>query len=756
MDAQGTRIRIVFACLGIVSVMAQVILMRRLMSVFSGNELTVGAALAGWMIWTGLGSAFMGRAADRLKRPREILAGVYLAAGLALPATVVLTYTIKPWLGYSHAEMVGLEIIILASVIVTGPLCFALGFAFNLCCRMIEETSTAVGRVYLWEALGSALAGVAFSFILAGRVSIFQQVYLVMSILFAAAGLSLKPGWMRRAFALLVLASIIGAGVPGQHGLSKVAQGLRWRGHNLLLIKESRYGELSVTEREGEITFYANGVPAFTHPVSEPAERIVHLPLSICKDPERILLIGGGLTELADELMKYRFKSLEYVQIDPELTRLEERFIPEMRTLEEDDRVSIFHRDGRRHLKLAGAGPGYDACILNLPDPETAQLNRFYTTEFFELVKSRLNPGGVLGLTAGTSGNYLSNAQALLLGTVYKSLDQVFDRVVILPLGTNYLVAGDSESALTDDPDRIANSLKEKGIKARFVREYYLEADLSQERLDYVNHMVDSAPRVSLNHDLRPRGYFLGLSLWLEQAQPSYRALMESMMNLPAFSIALIPVIIILIGIPLALIFKTRAAAVAAVGAGGFVTMAAEVVVIISFQVIHGYVYHLLGLIVAVFMIGLVAGARLWGQAAGRVEANPALKARIFLGSLALFTILPLILMRAVPALVEHQPGGTITFLVLASLLFVIALASGFIFPASASLFLIGTADVGRTAGWINGSDHLGAALGALVISAFTVPLFGLGASVAVGFFVLVSCLLTGVVGLRELFLKAK
>ena len=744
--------RLVFASLGMISVMAQVMLMRRLMSVFSGNELTIGAALAGWMIWTGLGSAVLARSSDRLARPRETLAVVFFLSALLLPATMLLTYTIKPWLGYTHAEIVGVEVVILASFIITGPLCFALGFAFNLCCRMIEEISAAVGRVYLWEALGSCLGGAAFSFILAGRVSLFLQVHLLMAILFAAACLALPAGWLRKAFVLLVLLSLFGLVIPKDRGLGRIAEGLRWKDQNLLIVKESRYGELAVTESSGEVTFYTDGVPAFTHPLPEPAEYMVHLPLSMCENPRRILLIGGGLAEVASEIMKHQFERLDYVQIDPDLTVLEERFIPAMKGLLSDPRIHVYHEDGRMHLKLAGSG--YDAVLLNLPAPETARLNRFYTVEFFELVKSRLNKGGVFGLTAGTSGNYLSQAQALLLGTISTSLDSVFDRVVILPLGVNYLVAGDEAALLSHDPERITASLRQKGIRTRFVREYFLQADLSDERLESVKARLDSVSDVFPNFDLKPSGYLLGLALWLEQAQPSYRGILELMMALPKISLVFIPLVLLLSGIPLAFRRRARASAVIAVLASGFLTMAMEVVVMIAFQVIHGYVYHLLGLIVASFMIGLAAGAWTWEQAAKMLKRRPRGLEQCFLGALAILTLIPLILIRVVPFLIRHQFSGTITFVILVSILFVLALASGFIFPAAAALFLSGSDRVGSAAGWINSADHLGAAFGALIISAFTIPLFGLDAALVLGFFVAASSLLISLVGLSGFFHK--
>ena len=45
-----------------------------------------------------------------------------------------------------------------------------------------------------------------------------------------------------------------------------------------------------------------------------------------------------------------------------------------------------------------------------------------------------------------------------------------------------------------------------------------------------------------------------------------------------------------------------------AIGSTGFSEIVFQVVVIISFQVLYGYVYYKLGLILTSFMIGLVLG----------------------------------------------------------------------------------------------------------------------------------------------------
>ena len=58
------------------------------------------------------------------------------------------------------------------------------------------------------------------------------------------------------------------------------------------------------------------------------------------------------------------------------------------------------------HDHLASTKPEYDVIIVNLPDPQTAQINRFYTLEFFQEVASKLAPQGIFSFRLSAAENY--------------------------------------------------------------------------------------------------------------------------------------------------------------------------------------------------------------------------------------------------------------------------------------------------------------------------------------------------------------
>ena len=66
-DLNANFLKISAFLLGSTSIIAQVILLREFLSVFSGNELVIGLVLANWMILTGLG-AYLGQYPLKIKK----------------------------------------------------------------------------------------------------------------------------------------------------------------------------------------------------------------------------------------------------------------------------------------------------------------------------------------------------------------------------------------------------------------------------------------------------------------------------------------------------------------------------------------------------------------------------------------------------------------------------------------------------------------------------------------------------------------
>jgi len=720
MEKSGLKSRLIYFLFGAVSLFSQVILARRLLGVFYGNELTIGSLFAGWMFWFGAGGVLSGRSADRSERPGRTLAYLLWLEAVVFALSAALVWFSRYIFGFSPGVMAGFGGTLLAGLLFSGPTCIILGAAFNYAARSFQADESNLVSLYLYEASGSAAAG-GLSLLVAGRVSAVGQI-LGCSLLAALAGamaLERKKA-VAWSVAIAILLFILPAVFSGR--LERLLVSAQWRGQEVVLHKESKYAAITITRQAGQTTFNLDGFPAFSEPSPEFFEQLVHLPLAMCGNPERVLLIGGGLTPAAREILKHPVKELVYVQLDPELTRLEEKYLPGFEEFKRDHRVKIVHRDARIFLKENGER--FDAVLVNLPGPETANLNRYYTREFFSLAQANLQKNGVLGLSAGSSGNYLSDGQAALLSNSLLTLGAVFRQVVVLPLGWNFLVAGDAGAHLTTNPELIVGRLKDAGVSTRFVREYYLRDNLNPERLASVQERAARFNAQPLNQDLRPRGYYLANLLWLEQASPGWRGFITRFLQVGVRPLVWSLLMFLALALALVFIGRKKAFANLAIFAVGFASMAAELVLILAFQVGYGYVFYLVGALLSAFMAGLAFGAYLYEKLQARIERRPLPSLNLVMAGEALALLL------AVPGVsmaVQGNSAPVLTLGLIFSLLVLAAIFSGLAFPLCAHLYRSESGSgMGMTAGWVNASDHFGACLGAFTMAALLVPLFGL------------------------------
>jgi spermidine synthase len=98
-------------------------------------------------------------------------------------------------------------------------------------------------------------------------------------------------------------------------------------------------------------------------------EMMSHPALFTHPDPKRILIIGGGDCGTLREVLKHpTVEKVDMVELDERVTRVAERFFPELCELNNDPRAQLHFTDGIQWV--AGAEPGsYDAIIVDSTDP---------------------------------------------------------------------------------------------------------------------------------------------------------------------------------------------------------------------------------------------------------------------------------------------------------------------------------------------------------------------------------------------------
>lgn len=713
--------------------------MRELLVVFYGNELSTGVILASWLVWTSVGSAILGRGADSIQEKQRAFALIQLALALLLPASLMMVRSSKLLFGIPVGEVAGVTRMMGICFTVLAPFCLLSGLLFALGCALHGEITgsreRSAGAVYMTEAVGSAAGGLVFSVLLIHRLGHLQCCLLTSALLVvSSAGLSLRVGNQKGSSRLPLISCAVVTGLLAALAMDvdrweKESRGWEWRGHRLVASEQTPYGVLTAISTDGLTSFYENGLWMFAHPDPRAAEESVHLALLQHPRPERVLLIAGCISgSLVEALRHPSVQAVECVELDPEVVQLGRRVLGREATSALDDpRVRLIHEDGRRYVRTTGSR--YDVIIVNLPDPLTAQLNRFYTVEFFEEARRVMNPGGVLATGLTSSENIIGPTLAQLLRSLRDSLARVFREVITFP-GATARYFGCSESGImVSDPTELVNRMERRGLGLRYVRDYYLLFDLSKGRLEYLERTLKEAPAARTNTDLAPSCYLYDFIHWSAQHEPGLRDLFMAIqgkalmwiMSLAGISGALW----VLLASRKARAQRLRPRVLYCCMVTGYTQMTLTVVIILAFQILYGYVYSKLATLIALYMVGLVVGS---GHMTSRMRGlrDPARVLAWIQGAIATYAVALL----AVIFLLHGIPAGSgelgLTEWVLLFLSSTAGYLGGAHFPLANAIYLAGAPEVGKTASLVYGMDLAGSALGGLLTGVLFLPVLGI------------------------------
>ncbi len=145
-------------------------------------------------------------------------------------------------------------------------------------------------------------------------------------------------------------------------------------------------------------------------------------------NPLRVFIAGGGEGATAREVLKHSsVEEVVMVDLDEEVVRLCEKYLPNLHQGSfKDPRMTLLHQDALAYLQ--NHDQGFDIVIIDVPDPlESGPAYMLFTQEFYQLVKSRLNPGGLMVAQSGPAGptNVSETLTAIhqTIGSVYSSAE---------------------------------------------------------------------------------------------------------------------------------------------------------------------------------------------------------------------------------------------------------------------------------------------------------------------------------------------
>ena len=722
---------------GFTAVIGQIVLMRELIVVFNGNEISLGIMLATWLLWTAAGSGLASRFALSRANVRTAVVVLECLLSVSLLPTVWAVRASKAFFQTVPGELVGPVPMLLTSLTCLSAFCILSGCLFVVAARMYGHerrvsASVASGAAYLFDAGGSAVGGILASVLLLRLLDSFQIIAVVMLLNLCMAGVLRFGTGRKQVFAIAAVG--VSVAVPLFLYVLPVlvtsSQLRLWRGFHLLESRDSIYGNLSVIETGNVRSIYDNGLILANVPDEAAAEEAVHYALLEHRAPKNVLLIGGGINDSIGQILKHpTVERVDYVELDPMLIHMATQFLPgQAAPLVNDSRVHTHYADGRLYLKTADQT--FDVIVLNLPDPQTAQLNRFYTMEFFGSASHHLARGGLLALQLRASEDYISPELAEFLRCIDRTLREVFPVVLTIPGETIHFFAARQTGALTDDPQTLVSRLQERKIQTRYVREYFIPFRMMPDRMVQIHRLLQPLPATPINHDFAPIAYYFDSMLWSAQFKGTYNDWFQHATRWRfAGVIGWLTIVSVSLACPLAYApgreKRTRVAAAYCVAATGFTMMTLQLFLLLAFQSVYGYVYHQLAVLIGMFMAGIALGS--W-RGLDRIRGGD------HQPSMTLAAITQFLLALSAPALLavvtllsraSSAPGILLVAqLAFPALALLCGVLGGYQFPIATEVYLRDRRNE-TGLGVLYAVDLLGGCAGALVLSTYLIPVFG-------------------------------
>ena len=443
-----------------VATLATEICASRLLAPYFGSSTIVWANLIGLVLASlSLGYWLGGKLADRRPEPR-LLGMIVLAAALLVAVTPFLA---KPLLDLS---VEGLDQVsegaaigsFLGTLLLFAPAITLLGmaapFAIRLALADVEHAGAVAGRLYALSTVGSLLGTFLSALVLIPLIGTQRTMLLSAALLAVGGALLVRRRW-------LVVAVGMGALLAIPPGAVKASPGLIYE-------KESRYQYVQVIERSSGARYLQLNEGIAVHSVWRENDVLtggvwdtfLAVPALLGHEPRRVAVLGNAGGTVARAFGRfYPPTEIDGVEIDPAVSDVGFRFFG----MGDNRRLHVHDADARPFLR--STSERYDLIYVDAYRPPYVP---FYlaSREFFELVRSRLEPGGIVALNVATvpDDHRLAEGIESTLKSVFPTVSVWqplrFNRIVLASTPDSIRVRSSPASELTPLVDLLARDLR--------------------------------------------------------------------------------------------------------------------------------------------------------------------------------------------------------------------------------------------------------------------------------------------------------
>jgi len=546
---------IAIALSGLTALGSEVVWTRVLSLLFGATTYTFSLILAVFLVGLGIGSSLGSSMARNLKNPRIALGWCQLGlcvtlAWVAYTTSASLPYwPINPSISTSLVYNFQLDLMRAIWVMLPGAILWGASFPLALAAVATrgQDSARLVGGVYAANTVGAIIGATVISLALVGTIGSQKTQQVLIGIAAMSGLLMLMPatGEVRKAWAstpvvvvgIALIAGFLARSVPPIPWLL-VAYGrysATWVGQNeMVYVGEGVTASVAVTRTPTGVLNYHNAgkVQASSEPQDMRLQRMLgHITTLVPKNPNKVLVIGCGAGVTAGAVsIDPMVKDQTIAEIEPLVPRVvSTHFAQHNFNVVANPKVKV-HLDDARHYLLT-TNEKFDAITSDPLDPWVKGAATLYTREFFDVVKSHLNPGGVVTLfvqlyessEAAVKSEIGTFLEAFPNGAVFANTvnGQGYDLVLFGQLEGGKINVDAVQARLSDPANAaVAKSLSEVGINSAID----LFGTFAGRRGDMKNWLADVQINTDRNLKLQ---YLAGLGLNLYQSDAIYKAMIR-------------------------------------------------------------------------------------------------------------------------------------------------------------------------------------------------------------------------------------
>jgi spermidine synthase len=516
---------VMYSLSGFVALSLEIVWFRILGVLLKANSFTFGHLLAVFLAGVGLGALAGNSRPARSWAPAEafllLQAGIPIVAVALLGAFVMFVGRIDladpVWQYLGRYETLSTEelssslglVLALYVVLPIGLLglpTLMMGVSFGHLQRAVQTDLAALGRRVGWlqtaNIVGSMLGAMLTGLVLLDGLGTAGTLRLLVScsVVFLLLFVQLQPGgglWRRRAAAI----ALVAAAMYATPSATTLWSRLHGTAPDQVIHAEDSSG-LSVLKSLPDRTttvLHANGLGQSVLPYGGFHTVLGALPVLIHPAPVAVAVIGLGSGDtvfgIGGRPETRTIDSIEIIEAELKTLRLldQQRTYPALRMLLQDTRVHHWFTDGRMFLRRGSRR--YDVIEADALRPTSAYSGNLYSVEYFELLRDRLNAGGLAVTWTPTP-------------RVIDTFVKVFPHVLVF---RDDLAVG-GIMPVSFDRQAIADRLR-----LPVIRDYYQRGDVDIETLlaPYLRHEprrygpeFDRGALVDVNRDLFPKDEF--------------------------------------------------------------------------------------------------------------------------------------------------------------------------------------------------------------------------------------------------------